>query len=574
MNTINFYNYFFSGPIFSSISSDDYHDDDQVITTTGSEACMDTSLVDAADSTNLYTTFDELADPIMSKAKEIEENRDKHYLETFTFLSFVRLLIYYFCGKVNSGRKLITSVKSEDQSLNLEAVPRSTFFRAFNRFPAEWFRSLFTTMLSEISWKSIPELDLLGQLHITDGSIFPLPLNVQWAEYKSNSRALKLHLNFNLNKMIPVEIYVDTANSNERDALRGMLQKGITYIADRGYVCFTLLADIVAAEAFFVIRMYCNLDYTIIEPLSVDLPSTVQHIFELVTDQKVKLNGAEGERIYRLVTFWVGDEQYLILTNRFDLTTFQIILLYAYRWQVELIFRFLKHSCNGLHVLSTSQNGSQIHFYMLLCTALLQLHLKQKCLEQNELPQGPQTGSGLGGCQIDQNPSPAKPLEVGNQPPRLAKDELNRSLTAENQPPPQPADIEASASLSCPLICDNSLQQDGTKSEPTSCADEFAKAASDQKASQNESLASASEPSAGRDSHTDCVDPTQSVKIAGLMIDPDQLAGSRGQTFLATIGSKLDRYWKISSHWLVTLRNYLHRPFTPEIMISLATVEP
>ena len=210
----------------------------------------------------------------------------------------MRLLIYYFCGKVNSGRKLITSTQSEDQNLNLEPVPRSTFFYAFSRFPAEWFRSLFVAMLSQISWKSIPELDLLGQLYVCDGSIFPLPINIEWAEYKSNSRALKLHLCFNLNKMIPVDISLDTANSSERDALRGMLQKGITYIADRGYVCFTLLADIVDAQAFFAIRMYCNLDYTVVEPLVVNLPSTVKHIFELVKDQKVKLNGAEGESIY------------------------------------------------------------------------------------------------------------------------------------------------------------------------------------------------------------------------------------------------------------------------------------
>jgi hypothetical protein len=37
--------------------------------------------------------------------------------------------------------------------------------------------------------------------------------------------------------------------------------------------------------------------------------------------------------------------------------------------------------------------------------------------------------------------------------------------------------------------------------------------------------------------------------IAGLMIDPQQLAGTRGHTFLATVGEKLHRYWKISKHF-------------------------
>ena len=66
--------------------------------------------------------------------------------------------------------------------------------------------------------------------------------------------------------------------------------------------------------------------------------------------------------VYRLVSFYVGQEQYLILTNRLDLTTFQVMLLYAYRWQVELIFRFLKRSLNGLHLLSHSKEGVTIHF--------------------------------------------------------------------------------------------------------------------------------------------------------------------------------------------------------------------
>jgi hypothetical protein len=57
--------------------------------------------------------------------------------------------------------------------------------------------------------------------------------------------------------------------------------------------------------------------------------------------------------------------------------------------------------------------------------------------------------------------------------------------------------------------------------------------------------------------------------IAGLMIDPQQLAGTRGHTFLATVGQKLHRYWKISKHWLVALRNFLARPFDDQIVLTL-----
>jgi hypothetical protein len=65
------------------------------------------------------------------------------------------------------------------------------------------------------------------------------------------------------------------------------------------------------------------------------------------------------------------------------------------------------------------------------------------------------------------------------------------------------------------------------------------------------------------------------VTIAGLMIDSQRLAGTRGHTFLATVGEKLHRYWKIKrmlcirQHWLVALRNFLARPFDWQVVMAL-----
>jgi hypothetical protein len=335
-------------------------------------------------------------------------------------------------------------------------VKRSTFFDAFQRFPVAWFANLLSCLLTAVTWKAIPELEALGKLYCVDGSVFPAVATMLWAEYRSQHKALRLHLCFELNRMIAVQFLVDTGNSNEKKALLQMLEAGVTYIADRGYYSFPLLAAIASAQAFFVFRAKINLVHTPVEWLSVNLPSTVRHLFHHVSDQRVRLTNAEGRPIYRLVSFCVGQERYLILTNRLDLTTFQVILLYAYRWQVELIFRFLKRSLNGLHLLSHSEAGVTIHFYALLIAALLELRLKQQCVHL--------------------------------------------------------------------------------------------RAASSTRASRN---------------------GVAQTAIAGLMIDPQRLAGARGHTFLATVGEKLHRYWKISKHWLVALRNYLARPFDWQVIMAL-----
>lgn len=397
------------------------------------------------------TTFDVLFQPLAKFLTQHERDHPPHHREELHFKDFVRLLVYHFAKGCASGRQLLTDVSTAEPELELGDVKRSTFFDAFQRFPVAWFGSMLACVLATVVWPAIPELEALGKLYCVDGSLFPAIASMLWAEYRRNHQAIRLHLCFELNRMIPAHFLVDSGKSNEKKALRQMLEADVTYIADRGYLSFPLLAAIVTAHAFFIIRAKANLVYQRAERLPVNLPGTVQHLFWHVTDQRVRLTNAQGRPIYRLVSFYVGPEQYLILTNRLDLTTFQVILLYAYRWQVELIFRFLKRSLNGLHLLSYSKEGVTIHFYALLLTALLQLRLKQDCVDHSETAQ----------------PEPKAPV------------------------------------------------------------------------------------------------------IAGLMIAPERLAGTRGHTFLATVGQKLHRYWKISQHWLVALRNYLARPFDYQVVLAL-----
>jgi len=56
-------------------------------------------------------------------------------------------------------------------------------------------------------------------------------------------------------------------------------------------------------------------------------------------------------------------------------------MLYAYRWQIELMFRFLKRTMNGIHIIKHNQQGITIQFYMMLIVALLELHLKQETMD-------------------------------------------------------------------------------------------------------------------------------------------------------------------------------------------------
>jgi hypothetical protein len=186
-------------------------------------------------------------------------------------------LVYHFSKGCESGRQLPTDTLTAAPELGLPTVKRSTFFDAFQRFPIVWFANLLSFVLAAVTWKAIPELEALGKLYCVDGSLFPAVATMLWAEYTSRHKMVRLHLCFELKWMIAVQFLVDTGNSNEKQALLAMLEAGVTYIADRGYYSFPLLAAIAKAQAFFVFRAKINLVYTPLEWWSVNLPSTVRH---------------------------------------------------------------------------------------------------------------------------------------------------------------------------------------------------------------------------------------------------------------------------------------------------------
>jgi len=192
---------------------------------------------------------------------------------------------------------------------------------------------------------------------------------------------VKLHLCFELNRMIPVDFLVTAGNYNERKALLKMLTEGVTYIADRGYGAYYVFNAIIKAQAHFVIRIKTNLLFKVEKSLLVQLPSQVKYIFREVTDELIRFTNDKHVNVYRLVRFYIGSEHFYVLGDRQDQTTFQIIMLYAYRWQIELMFRYLKRTMNGIHLIKNTQQGVTIQFYMMLIVALLELRLKQETMD-------------------------------------------------------------------------------------------------------------------------------------------------------------------------------------------------
>jgi hypothetical protein len=336
-------------------------------------------------SNNSPTVFKAILDPLLPLLRaQCAQLKDDATVYTLSLEPFAINLVFAVLNNIKSISLLVTEIDTSPvaRELGLIKASKSMYSEAFVRYRATIFRSLFQNLLEQLSFLGIPELQLLGRLVCVDGSIIPAIKTMSWATYKKSANALKIHLAFELNRMIPVQIINTDANASERKILAQLLEAGTTYIADRGYISFRMLHEIHAKKAFFIFRMKSNWRYVIEQTLPFSVPASWQDFLGAVIDQKIRFHS--GDSVYRLVRFTALGEEYFILTNRFDLKTHEIIMLYAYRWQIELFFRCIKRTFKAIHLWSHAPNGVEIQYYLYLTVYLLLLSLKQQCPPQEQ----------------------------------------------------------------------------------------------------------------------------------------------------------------------------------------------
>lgn len=402
------------------------------------------------------TVFDRLLVPAMPILQRIEDMRTKHGNETLTWLEFVRVLVYFFTRRCESRNAWAVDLANADPALNLPAVPRMTLSDAMTRFSPQLLRSAVRLLLQSRDLLSHPELSFINDAYAVDGSEFPVINGMTLPKSNDTLKRVKLHLKFSLNQLLAVDFVVGAQTSSERQALRQLLQQGATYVLDRGYMAFSLVRDASTAKAFVIMRAYQNIVVETVTELPVQAPSYILSHWSAIRDRLVQSQHPDAEgMIFRLVEFTIGATTYKLITNHTTLTTFQVILLYAYRWQIELIFRFFKQTMHSKKVISSYPWGIENYFAGMFLTAILHLYFKQDCLHDGD-----------------------------HQPPTAQ--ELADHLPSDEAP----------------------VSQDITR-------------------------------------------PTSQQVIA---------------RFMGAVNEKLSLFWKVPKHWLSTLIDYLHRPFTPEVV--------
>jgi hypothetical protein len=327
------------------------------------------------------TVFDKLLEPVLPILQQIESERSKHWRETLRWFDLVRALVYYFTKRCGSRNAWAVALANADPALHLPAIPRMTLSDGLRRFPPSLLRRALVALLATRELPNNPELSFLGAVFAVDGSEFPIFNGMSLPKTTDSIDRVKLHLKLSLQQLIAVDFVLGIEEASERTAFRHFIEQGATYVLDRGYMAFSLLRDCIIAQAFVVMRAYSTIAVETVTELPPHVPTYIAQHWMDIRDRLVQSHHPDAAGlVFRLVEFTIGETTYKLITNHMELSTFQVLLLYAYRWQIELIFRFFKQTMRGMEVINIYPWGMENFFTAMLLTAILHMYFKQDCL--------------------------------------------------------------------------------------------------------------------------------------------------------------------------------------------------
>lgn len=157
-------------------------------------------------------------------------------------------------------------------------------------------------------------------------------MNRVWAA----SCIMLMHLGFDLNRSIPRKIFLTDGKGAERPFVSQILTPGQTGVMDRGYQSHDLFDQWQEKNTHFVCRIKASTTKTLIIKLnSVSTGSIVFHdAIVLLSTPGVN----QSKKPVRLVGYTIDGIRYWVATDRYDLSSEQIALIYKLRWKIKKFF--------------------------------------------------------------------------------------------------------------------------------------------------------------------------------------------------------------------------------------------
>ena len=324
--------------------------------------------------------FGKLLEPINRRrfdAVVAEHNADA-YDKSFESWDHLLALIFAQFSASDSLRGLEAAWNANRQHhyhLGSGNLQRSTLSDANKRRPPAVFSETFAAVAGLLDRQTRREGDAMVQL--IDSTPIPLGKLSGWAKSNGRFKGLKVHVVYDPAADCPRLLDITDANVNDAEIGRTVpLKAGATYVFDKGYCHYGWWRSIATADAFFVTRPKTNMGLDLVEQRPLD--EVAGEGFAVLDDAEVRF-ASKGDsklpvRLRRLRVQRHNGDIITLLTNDMERSAIEIAALYRTRWQIELLFRWLKQHLKIRKFLGNNDNAIRLQILAaMIAYALLRI---------------------------------------------------------------------------------------------------------------------------------------------------------------------------------------------------------
>jgi IS4 transposase len=251
-------------------------------------------------------------------------------------------------------------------------VARSTLADANHRRPPAVFAETFEALAREAE----PRLRADGRrmVRLIDATPIPLEAVCRWARSNGRTRGMKMHVVYDPDADHPQRIAITASTVNDVEVGRAQpVEAGATYVFDKAYCDYAWWTRLDKSGAIFVTRPKKNARYQVTQPRL--LPAAEGDGFTVLADADVCLAVQGKSRLdcpMRRVTVRREDGMVLeVITNDRARPAVEIAALYKARWQIELLFRWLKQHLLITRFIGRSENAVRLQILAAMIAFLL-----------------------------------------------------------------------------------------------------------------------------------------------------------------------------------------------------------
>jgi IS4 transposase len=288
-------------------------------------------------------------------------------------------VVSLICGQLSGAgslRELETAWQANAHHhyhLGVGKLSRSTLSDANRRRPPAVFADLFAVLAAQACGWARREG---GQMvRLIDSTPIPLGQLAGWAQWNGRTRGLKLHVVYDPRADLPERLSITSATVNDISFGRQVpIEAGKTYVFDKAYCHYGWWTAIDRVGAYWITRRKTNAHFRTIcrRPLGAGDGDG----FTLLGDAEVTLAKQRRAKLpivlRRIRLRRHADGKIMeLLTNDMSRSAADIASLYKARWQIELLFRWIKQHLNIRRFIGTSENAIRLQILAAMIAFLL-----------------------------------------------------------------------------------------------------------------------------------------------------------------------------------------------------------